>query len=136
MDYHLNELRTAVTYLIEEAEEERVWCFVGEMGAGKTTLIKEICRQLGVTDQLSSPTFSIVNAYAGTTVGEMYHFDFYRIEDPAEVVQLGVEEYFDSGNYCFIEWPDRVADFLPATYVKININLVSDNLRKLTITHV
>jgi tRNA threonylcarbamoyladenosine biosynthesis protein TsaE len=136
MEYELNEISAAASFLLDEAAAEKVWCFVGEMGAGKTTLIKEICKKLGVQTSLSSPTFSIVNAYELPGELEVFHFDFYRIEDSAEIVQLGVEEYFDSGAYCFIEWPDRVIDFLPDAYVKISIKLVSNNRRKLTISHV
>lgn len=136
MQYSLNELEKAARFLIKEASSEKIWCFVGEMGAGKTTLIKEICRQFEVVDTLSSPTFSIVNAYQNQSGEEFFHFDFYRVEDDREIIQLGVEEYFDSGKHCFIEWPDRVIDFLPDRYLKISVKLVADNLRELTTTHV
>lgn len=136
MKYELSTISSVAKSLISEAGKQKVWCFVGEMGAGKTTLIKEVCRQLHVTDTLSSPTFSIVNAYQTDEGKEIYHFDFYRIEDPLELMQLGVEEYFDSGNICLVEWPDRAVDYLPAEYLKINVKLVSDNSRELTVNHV
>lgn len=136
MEYDLTKIGAVATDLIKQAAQQKVWCFVGEMGAGKTTLIKEVCKQLNVTDPLSSPTFSIVNAYQTGQGEEIYHFDFYRIEDPLEVMQLGVEEYFDSGNLCLVEWPDRVVDFLPDEYLKINVKLVSDNRRELIVNHV
>lgn len=136
MKYELSTISSVAKSLISEAGKQKVWCFVGEMGAGKTTLIKEVCRQLHVTDTLSSPTFSIVNAYRTDEGKEIYHFDFYRIEDPLELMQLGVEEYFDSGNICLVEWPDRAVDYLPAEYLKINVKLVSDNSRELTVNHV
>ena len=136
MQYDLSEIDGAARYLLDQSAGARVWCFVGEMGAGKTTLIKALCRDLGVRDDMGSPTFAIVNAYADSSGQPVYHFDFYRIEDPVEVVQLGVEEYFDSGCYCFIEWPDRVIDFLPEEYLKINVKLVSDNRRELIVNHV
>ena len=134
MEYAIGEISEAARWLLKEAGDQRVWCFVGEMGAGKTTLIKEICGQLGVQDELSSPTFAIVNEYIDGGGKPVYHFDFYRIEDEAEIFQLGVEEYFDSGHYCFIEWPDRVANFLPDEYAKISVNLVSDYHRQISIS--
>jgi tRNA threonylcarbamoyladenosine biosynthesis protein TsaE len=136
MEYDLSQVDEAARYLLQHSGDQKVWCFVGEMGAGKTTLIKAICRELNVKDELSSPTFAIVNAYVNHSAEEVYHFDFYRIEDSSEIVQLGVEEYFDSGSFCFIEWPDRVVDFLPDEYLKINVKLVSDNRREITVTHV
>ena len=136
MEYSLDEIQDVAAYLLETTGSAKVWCFVGEMGAGKTTLIKEVCKKLGISTGLSSPTFSIVNAYERDEKSEIFHFDFYRISNPRELLQLGVEEYFDSGNYCFIEWPYRVIDFLPDEYVKISIKLVSINRRELTISHV
>lgn len=137
MKYTLEEIDQAAAWLLDAAGTEKVWCFVGEMGAGKTTLIKAVCKCLGIEDELSSPTFAIVNEYRLPSNQPVYHFDFYRIEDESEIYQLGVEEYFDSGDYCFIEWPDRVVDFLPDEYLKISVNLVGDNHRELSIsTHV
>jgi tRNA threonylcarbamoyladenosine biosynthesis protein TsaE len=133
MKYHIDRIADATEWLLKNAGHHKVWCFVGEMGAGKTTLIKATCKLLGVKGELSSPTFAIVNEYLTINEKRVYHFDFYRIENDKEIIQLGVEEYFDSGDYCFIEWPDRVIDFLPEDYLKISVNLVDDNHRVLSL---
>ena len=101
------------------------------MGAGKTTLIKSLCEKLGVSDSVTSPTFSIVNEYKGAD-GPVYHFDFYRLKDQNEALDMGYEEYFYSGDYCFIEWPDKIPDMLPSHYISININVLNDNTRKIS----
>jgi tRNA threonylcarbamoyladenosine biosynthesis protein TsaE len=131
MTYDLSAIDEVADHLLSLYSASPVWCFVGEMGAGKTTLIKEICKKLGVTETLSSPTFSIINQYESFEGKDIYHFDFYRIEEDAEVIQLGVEDLFYSGAFCFIEWPDRVIDYLPDRYLQICINLVSPTERQL-----
>lgn len=120
--------------LLVLASDCPVWCFKGEMGVGKTTLIKAICDQLHVRDTMSSPTFSIVNEYQTTEGEPIYHFDFYRIKSLDEARDIGAEEYFFSGHYCFIEWPEFVADLLPDNRVEISINLVSGNRREINLT--
>ncbi|WP_339794996.1 tRNA (adenosine(37)-N6)-threonylcarbamoyltransferase complex ATPase subunit type 1 TsaE [uncultured Imperialibacter sp.] len=117
--------------IIGLAGESKVWIFEGELGAGKTTLIKELCEQLEVVDNVSSPTFSIVNEYETTEGETIYHFDFYRIKSEAEAADIGVDEYFYSGNYCFIEWPSKIPSLLPEEYLKITLILVSGNQRKI-----
>ena len=117
----LSELPKVAEALIEFAEDLKVWVFEGEMGAGKTTLIKEIGRLLKVKNNVTSPTFSIINEYL-TEKGEiLYHFDFYRIKAESEAMDIGVEEYFYSGNLCFIEWASLIPNLLPPQYLKINI---------------
>jgi tRNA threonylcarbamoyladenosine biosynthesis protein TsaE len=111
------------------AEEYRVWLFEGEMGVGKTTIIKAICKELKVTDNVQSPTFSLVNEYRTEDGKTCYHFDFYRIKDESEAMDIGYEEYFYSGNYCFVEWPAKIPSLLPAKYLKININFVNPKQR-------
>ena len=112
--------------VIEFAGNRRVFALTGEMGAGKTTFITALCRQLGVTDQVNSPTFTIVNEYM-TSAGEtVYHFDFYRIKSLSEVFDMGFEAYFYSGNYCFIEWPDKIPGLLPDNTVMISMNVTND----------
>lgn len=108
--------------LVKEFNTYRVWLFHGEMGAGKTTLIKELCRTLGVHDTMSSPTFSIVNEYETHTGDKIFHFDFYRIRSEAEAYDIGTEEYFYSGHYCFVEWPEKIPGLLPDAYAEIFIS--------------
>ncbi len=94
--------------LLKSAQNLRIWLFYGDLGAGKTTLIKAICKQLGVSETvLSSPTFSIINEYRGKD-SLVYHFDFYRMRNETEILDLGLEEYFESNAYCFVEWPERL----------------------------
>ena len=106
-----------------------VFVFHGEMGSGKTTFIKAICRHLGVQEAMSSPTFSIVNEYQTKDHKTIYHFDFYRIKNEAEAYDIGVEEYFDSGHYCFVEWPEKVPTLLPIKYAEVFIDL-DDNTHR------
>jgi tRNA threonylcarbamoyladenosine biosynthesis protein TsaE len=124
----LSELESVSKQLVEKLSNEHVWLFYGEMGSGKTTLIKEICKQLGVVDQASSPTFSIVNEYA-TEKGPVYHFDFYRIKSEQEALDLGYEEYFYSGRPCFVEWPELIPSLLPEEAIKIKISVETNGNR-------
>tara|TARA_R110001599_G_scaffold74547_2_gene205327 strand:- start:23637 stop:23990 length:354 start_codon:yes stop_codon:yes gene_type:complete len=111
----------------------KVWVFQGAMGAGKTTLIKAICEKLNIQESVSSPTFSIVNEYTDEQGEPVYHFDFYRIEDPEEALNIGVEEYFSSGNYCFIEWAEKIPMFLPDKFALITIESDQDEKRTIAI---
>lgn len=104
----------------------KVFLFYGEMGSGKTTLIKEICRQLGVTSSMSSPTFALVNEYSYDK-GKIYHFDLYRVKNLEECLDIGMEEYLYSGNYCFIEWPDVAKEILPEYAIKVVIEKEGEN---------
>ena len=115
--------------LLETFSEERFFAFFGKMGVGKTTLIKELCAALGVEDNVCSPTFAIVNEYDAH--GEpVYHFDFYRMKNVAEAYDIGYEEYFYSGYYCFTEWTEKVEELLPEHYVRVEIT-EHDNIRLL-----
>ena len=107
--------------LLGSFPEERFFAFFGKMGVGKTTLIKELCNQLGVEDNVCSPTFAIVNEYTIGTGDPAYHFDFYRLRSVAEAYDIGYEEYFYSGDYCFTEWTEKVEELLPDTYVRVEI---------------
>ena len=128
------ELTEVAKALIEFAGEEKVWIFKGEMGAGKTTFIRYICSELGVNENVSSPTFSIVNEYSRKNGQLVYHFDFYRIEKEREAVDIGCEEYFYSGGICLIEWPEKILNLLPERIIEVSI--VSDGLnRKITFSH-
>lgn len=113
-----------------------VFAFYGPMGAGKTTFISELARALGVTDDLaSSPSFAIVNEYRSDTTAELiYHFDLYRLENLEEVLEIGIEDYFDSGALCLIEWPERADDILPSDTVRVDIAEIPEGGRYLTLT--
>lgn len=115
--------------ILKAYPRERVFGFYGEMGTGKTTLIKEICRELGVQDITSSPTFAIVNEYWTESGAPLYHFDFYRIYEPADASRIGFEEYLYSGNYCFIEWTEKVEEILQGDFIPIHIQRVDDHTR-------
>ena len=127
---NLEQLPQAVTQFIEAMDDRTVYAFRGEMGAGKTTFITELCRQLGVDDVTNSPTFAIVNEYRSDTTAELiYHFDFYRIEDLEEAIEIGTEDYFDSGALCLLEWAERVEDLLPGDTVDVFITVNDDESR-------
>jgi tRNA threonylcarbamoyladenosine biosynthesis protein TsaE len=127
----IDELKHAAEQLSSFGGSEKIFLFYGEMGAGKTTLIKSLCEGLGVKEPATSPTFSIVNEYQGES-SKIYHFDFYRLKNQSEALDLGYEEYFYSGNYCFIEWPEKIPDLLPDHYIHVDVQVVSDNERLLT----
>ena len=127
------ELQSIVINLFEDIGENKIILFDGEMGVGKTTLIKVLCEYLGVVDSTSSPTFSIVNEYLTADENVVYHFDFYRIEKQNEVLDLGYEDYFYSGNYCFIEWPEKIPNLIPENTVVINIKLDNENNRLISV---
>jgi tRNA threonylcarbamoyladenosine biosynthesis protein TsaE len=110
-----------------------VVAFEGEMGAGKTTLIRALGAALGVADDVSSPTFALVNEYRDGQGKPIYHFDFYRIDSEEEAVRLGASEYFDSGYLCLVEWPARVASLLPPAYLQVNLSVTDSESRQLTI---
>ncbi|PCJ25818.1 MAG: tRNA (adenosine(37)-N6)-threonylcarbamoyltransferase complex ATPase subunit type 1 TsaE [Flavobacteriales bacterium] len=131
--YSEQELKTIASALIQDFRDQKVILFYGEMGVGKTTLIKVICKQLGVEEVTNSPTFSIINEYLSTTNESIYHFDFYRIEKEAEVFDLGYEDYFYSGNYCFVEWPEKIPNLLPNNSVKVNIVQDEENNRIISV---
>lgn len=110
-------------YLMSLREEADVVAFYGPMGAGKTTLIKDLCHRMGVTDEVNSPTFAIVNEYVTGEGDSIYHFDFYRIKKLEEAYDIGYENYFYSGNLCLIEWPELIEPLLPERYLRVDIRL-------------
>lgn len=116
--------------LLDTFSSERFFAFFGEMGVGKTTLIKEICTALGVKDNVCSPTFAIVNEY-NAEGNPVYHFDFYRLKSIAEAYDIGYEEYFYSGDYCFTEWTEKIEELLPEHYVRVELT-ETNGIRKLT----
>ena len=130
--YSLENIQEIAKELISTVKS-RYLLFYGEMGTGKTTLIKEIVKQLGVTDVASSPTFSLVNEYLSQKGETIYHFDFYRIEKEEEAYDIGIEEYFYGNNWCLIEWPEKVENLLPLESVEIRLTMNSDNTRTIQI---
>lgn len=131
----LDDLSSAARRFVELMDDRTVYAFRGEMGAGKTTFINALCRELGVTDDATgSPTFAIINEYRSDTTAELiYHFDLYRIEREEEADDLGIEDYFYSGALCFIEWPERIENLLPDDTVNVEIFVGDDDSRTLTI---
>ncbi|WP_293013479.1 tRNA (adenosine(37)-N6)-threonylcarbamoyltransferase complex ATPase subunit type 1 TsaE [Mongoliibacter sp.] len=127
----LDQIGQVAQEVIDFCKEYNIWVFKGQMGAGKTTLIKSISRLFGIQDMVSSPTFSIVNEYHNTSGEIFYHFDFYRIEDPEEVLEIGIEEYFYSQNYCWIEWAEKIPDYIPPDFMLIEISVGEDGIRKI-----
>ena len=129
----LEQIEQAAKQFVESMGDNTVFAFYGKMGAGKTTFIKEVCKLLGVTDNISSPTFAIVNEYRSDIAGELiYHFDFYRIKKLEEVYDMGYEDYFYSGAVCFIEWPELIEDLLPGNTIKVSIEEQGNGARELT----
>ncbi|MFV8269398.1 tRNA (adenosine(37)-N6)-threonylcarbamoyltransferase complex ATPase subunit type 1 TsaE [Flavobacterium sp. GT2N3] len=128
-----NQLEEVATQIIAQ-NPKKVLLFHGEMGVGKTTLIKQLCRTLGVNGATSSPTFSLVNEYETKDNQLVYHFDFYRLNKEVEALDMGIDEYLYSGNWCFIEWAEKIPNLIPETHSIITISLLPDGKRSLTIS--
>ena len=127
----LEELSKAAQEMLSHFGNERVFAFYGKMGAGKTTFIQSICKILGSEDNVTSPTFALINEY-DSDHNSIYHFDFYRINDIEEAFDLGYEDYVYSGNYCLIEWPEMIAPLLPENIVEVKIEVSDDESRAIT----
>ncbi len=117
----LDTIADAASEFIKQMKDATVFAFYGNMGAGKTTFIKAICKKLGVDDQINSPTFAIVNEYRSNSCELIYHFDFYRIKSESEAFDFGYEDYFYSGSVCFVEWPELIESLLPEDVVNVKI---------------
>ena len=130
----LEQIHEAAREFISAMGDNTVFALYGKMGAGKTTFVKALCEELGVSDVITSPTFAIVNEYRSDENGELiYQFDFYRIKKLSEVYDMGYEDYFYSGALCFIEWPELVEELLPGDAVKVTIEELEDGTRKIVI---
>lgn len=132
--YDLEQIhQVAKEILMLKSDLPTIWLFRGQMGAGKTTLIKEICQRLGVKHTIQSPTFSLVNQYETEQGETLYHFDLYRLKNTREALDIGIEEYLDSGNICFIEWPEQAEDLWDIPHANFLIEAINEKQRKLEI---
>ncbi|MEZ4886064.1 MAG: tRNA (adenosine(37)-N6)-threonylcarbamoyltransferase complex ATPase subunit type 1 TsaE [Chitinophagales bacterium] len=132
---HINDLKEAVDSLLAYAADEKVFAFYGEMGAGKTTFVQQICKQLQSKDAVSSPTYALVNEYTLPDGNPVFHLDLYRLKDLEEAYDIGIEEYLYSGHYCLIEWPQIIEPLLEG-YIKVNIGLTANKHRLITINKI
>ena len=131
VSYKPDDLNSAAKELITSYPDNRIFAFYGEMGAGKTTFIKAICKYLGVEDIVSSPTFAIINEYLASEMKQVFHFDFYRLKNTNELFDIGYEDYFYSNEYCLIEWPEKIEEFLPEGTIRVDINVDRKNNTRL-----
>ena len=129
----LKDLKRAAKQFIQLIGKNTVFAFYGDMGAGKTTFIKAICIELGVSENITSPTFALVNEYITGDKRSLYHFDCYRIKNLNEAYDMGADEYFYSGELCFVEWPEKIEDLLPSGTVNVTIRVMDDESREITI---
>ena len=129
----LSDLNIVADKFLHLMKGKKIFAFFGPMGVGKTTFIKALCNELGVVEIVTSPTFALVNEYQTGLDELIYHFDFYRIEKIEEVYDFGYEEYFYSNNYCFIEWPEKVAEILPENVVYVHIVENDDGSRTINL---
>lgn len=121
--FGLQDLDAISKDIIRSAQGLSVWLINGEMGAGKTTLVKSICRELSVTEVVSSPTFSIINEYKTAEGKSIFHFDFYRLKSEVEAFDIGVNEYFESGSICLVEWAEKIPSLIPEHYFEITLQI-------------
>lgn len=119
----IDELSAVSDHLVSLRDKSNIIAFYGNMGAGKTTLIKNLCAKLGVQDEVNSPTFALVNEYQTETFDSVFHFDFYRIKSLEEVFDIGYEDYFYGGNLCLLEWPELIDPLMPEHFIKVEITL-------------
>ena len=130
--HNAEEIPLAASTLLGRCIDKRVFAFLGEMGSGKTTVIKALCKQLGVKEKALSPSFALVHEYHGDDL--VYHLDLYRLNTLEEALAIGIEEYLASGNYCFIEWSERIIPLLPPETVMVHIEVTGENSRTLKIS--
>lgn len=133
IEFSLNEIDSVANRILEQ-NPEKVILFEAEMGTGKTTLIKALCKALKIKDTISSPTFSLVNEYETTNRELVYHFDFYRLKSEEEALDFGVEDYLYSGNFCFLEWSEKIPNLIPDKHTAIEIQVLENGNRELIMT--
>ena len=131
--FRLYEIDQAAAWLYKHLEAGQVVAFFGEMGAGKTTLIKALCQHVGVTDEVNSPTFALINEYHTTGGKSIFHFDLYRIDDIEEIFDLGFDDYFANGYLTLIEWPDKMKGYLPEEALKVELHVNADGTRTIAV---
>jgi tRNA threonylcarbamoyladenosine biosynthesis protein TsaE len=131
--FNLSEIRNIAAQAWNENSEKKIWAFNASMGSGKTTFIHALCDVLQVKNTVSSPTFAIINEYESPVFGVIFHMDWYRLKDETEAIQAGCEDCIESGNYCFIEWPEKFPRLLPENSLHISLEVVNDDERRLTI---
>ncbi len=129
----LENLDEVATAFLKAFPEPAVFCFYGSMGAGKTTFIQALCKKLQVIDVVNSPSFSIVNEYNTDSGNTVYHFDFYRLKKEEEAFDLGYEDYFYSGSYCFVEWPEKIESLLPEQRYDVTVSVLDDMSREIEV---
>tara|TARA_B100001564_G_scaffold335222_1_gene324412 strand:- start:2547 stop:2975 length:429 start_codon:yes stop_codon:yes gene_type:complete len=132
---NINDLDEISSKILTFNNQYKKFAFFGEMGVGKTTLIKFLLKNLGVNDNVTSPTFSIVNEYLSENLGSIFHFDFYRIKNEKEAYDIGIDEYLSSDNYCFIEWPNNINSFIDDNFINVYIDIIDDNKRNIMINY-
>ena len=133
INYSIEEIDKTAKIVLSLNPSTKIFIFNGEMGSGKTTIIKAIIKELGYEGIVSSPTFSLINEYFNGD--KIYHFDFYRIKSREELLDIGIDEYISSNDWCFIEWPNLIVDMLPDKHIELNINVISSDNRKLRINY-
>ena len=126
-----NELAETAETFLNAFKDDRIFAFYGKMGAGKTTFIKALCRAMGSRDNITSPTFALVNEYDTTGPERIYHFDFYRIKNTEEALDIGFDDYLYSGHYCFMEWPEKIESLLPERLVEVHLDELSPTVRQI-----
>lgn len=133
IEFQLSEIRQAARLLLNNFPDQKIFAFYGGMGAGKTTLIQAICRELGLQAAVNSPSFAIINEYPFEDGNSVYHFDFYRIKHIQEAYDIGSEDYFYSGQLCLIEWPEKIEALLPEACVKIDLKVLESGERRISL---
>lgn len=129
----INSIKNVATEFLNEYPSHKILAFRGEMGVGKTTFIKALCDALGVSDTVNSPSFAIINEYESAAGDKIYHFDFYRLKTIEEAYDMGYEDYLYSGNYCFMEWPDKIESLLPDERLDLFFTELEDGSRQIVV---